>query len=223
LLALATNFVNYANATGLGANSEVTGSNQVQLGGPGTTAFAFGAVQNRSDLRDKADVRDTVLGLDFIAALRPVDFRWDYREDYRPPMPEAPAAGASDSEREDYETALRQWAEASALGKLATDGSRKRSRYHHGLIAQEVAEVIAETGIDFGGYQDHALAGGDDVRSLGYDEFIAPLIKAVQELAARNDALAERCEAIAAQSASLSTENAAIRTRLAALESPSSS
>ena len=35
---------------------------------------------------------------------------------------------------------------------------------------------------DFGGYQDQTVKGGDDVLSLGYIEFIAPLIKAVQEL-----------------------------------------
>jgi len=32
-------------------------------------------VQNRSDANDKADVRPTVLGLDFINSLRPVDFK----------------------------------------------------------------------------------------------------------------------------------------------------
>ncbi len=94
--------------------------------------------------------------------------------------------------------------EASRLGNLTHDGSKTRTRFHHGLIAQEVAEVIAQTGVDFGGYQDHAANGGDDVLALGYDEFIAPLIKAVQELAARNDELA--------------AENARVRERLSALE-----
>ena len=36
--------------------------------------------------------------------------------------------------------------------------------------------------MDFGGFQDHAVNGGQDVLSLGYMELIAPLIKAVQEL-----------------------------------------
>jgi hypothetical protein len=40
-------------------------------------------------------------------------------------------------------------------------------------------------GIDFGGYQDHAINGGVDVLSIGYAELIAPLVKAVQELSAR--------------------------------------
>ena len=46
------------------------------------TTYVYGTVQNRSDSRDKADVRDTVLGLDFINKLRPVDFKWDLREQY---------------------------------------------------------------------------------------------------------------------------------------------
>jgi hypothetical protein len=63
---------------------------------------------------------------------------------------------------------------------------------------------MAKTGIDFGGYQDHRVKGGDDVLSLGYEELIAPLIKAVQELAARNDELAARNEALAAEIAQIS-------------------
>lgn len=72
----------YSNSSCLGYNAQVTGSNQVQLGDSSTTTYAYGAVQNRSDARDKSDVRDTVLGLDFINALRPVDFRWSYREQH---------------------------------------------------------------------------------------------------------------------------------------------
>lgn len=51
------------------------------------------------------------------------------------------------------------------------------------MIAQELAEVIETTGRDFGGLQDHTVKGGDDVMTVGYDELIAPLIKAVQQLA----------------------------------------
>jgi hypothetical protein len=137
------------NSTCVGYNTAVTGNNQVQLGDVNTTTYVYGTVQNRSDMRDKADIRDTELGLDFINKLRPVDFKWNYRELYQDEV---------------------------------NDGSKKGSRYHHGLITQEVFEVIKETGKDFGGYQDHSLNGGSDVQSLGYDEFVAPLIKAVQEL-----------------------------------------
>lgn len=154
------------NCFGIGVNAQVTGSNQGQLGDSAVTTYAYGAVQNRSDARDKKDIRDTALGLDFINALRPVDFRWDYRDDYR------------------------QGAEP--LGEVVSDGSKKRARFHHGLIAQEVKAVCDTVGVDFGGYQDHKINGGDDVLSLGYEELIAPLIKAIQQLSAEVEALKAR-------------------------------
>ena len=136
------------NSTAIGYNATTTGQNQVQLGNSDTTTYVYGTVQNRSDARDKADVRDTTLGLDFIESVRPVDFRWDMREDYEDRTP---------------------------------DGTHKRARFHHGVIAQEVQALDA----GFGGVQDHSIDGGADVLTVGYDEFIAPLIKAVQELSAR--------------------------------------
>jgi trimeric autotransporter adhesin len=137
------------NCSGLGYQTAVTGSNQVQLGDSNTTTYAYGAVQARSDARDKADVSNTKLGLAFILSLRPVEFRWDYREDYP---------------------------------NRISDGSKKRSRLHQGLIAQEVQDVVDASGLDFAGLQHHQIAGGEDVYSIGYSELITPLIKALQEL-----------------------------------------
>ncbi|UXN31018.1 tail fiber domain-containing protein [Glutamicibacter sp. M10] len=140
------------NSTAIGASATISGDNQVQLGNSATTTYVYGTVQNRSDARDKADVRDTVLGLDFINQLRPVDYRWDMRDDYEGATP---------------------------------DGSKKRARYHHGLIAQELQQVIESTGNDFGGLQDHSINGGSDILTVGYDELIAPMIKAIQQVADR--------------------------------------
>ena len=156
--------VNLTNTTALGRSSNLTGSNQVQLGNSTTTTYTYGAVQNRSDVRDKDGVVDTSLGLSFITALRPVEYKWDYREDYRTD-PQTP------------------------LASVVKDGSKVRTRKHQGLIAQEVKAVMDTLGVDFGGYQDHSINGGDDVKSLGYEEFIPPLIKAIQELTARLEVL----------------------------------
>jgi len=168
--ALITNSA-YVNSTGLGANAAVAGSNQVQLGDSATRAYAYGALIDRSDLRDKADVKDTNLGLEFIKELRPVDFKWDMREDYRPSFDK-------NADPEIYK-----------LANITHDGSKKRNRYHHGLIAQEVKEVLDRNGIDFGGYQDYKIKGGDDVLGIGYTELIAPMIKAIQQLSAKVDSL----------------------------------
>jgi hypothetical protein len=161
----ASNNTNQTNCTYLGYDTRCSGDNQVQVGGSATTVYAYGAVQNRSDARDKTDIQDTTLGLDFINELHPVDFKWNYRESYDV---------VTFDENQDPK-----------LYKLPKDGSKKRNRYHHGLIAQEVKQTLDKLGIDFGGYQDHKINGGCDVLSLGYTELIAPLIKAVQELSAK--------------------------------------
>lgn len=169
-----------SNITGVGANTRCSASNQVQLGDAATTTYVYGTVQNRSDIRDKADVRDTLLGLAFINALRPVDYKWDMRDDYL-----TKEAYIIPAELDAEGNELTPERSETRLIALPRDGSKKRGRYHHGLIAQEVADLIVATGMDFGGYQDHSRSGGSDVKSIGYDEFIAPLIKAVQELSAR--------------------------------------
>jgi hypothetical protein len=175
----------FSNIGGLGFNAQVTASNQIQLGDSATTTYAYGAVQDRSDIRDKADVRDTELGLEFVNALRPVDFKWDMREDYRSEMPIAPSEDATEEEKSAYELAKAKWLEDVKLANITHDGTNKRSRFHHGLIAQEVKAVLDAKGIDFGGFQDHSINGGDDVLSIGYVELIAPMLKAIQELSAR--------------------------------------
>jgi hypothetical protein len=193
----------FNNTTALGANSAVSGSNQVQLGDNATATYAYGAIQNRSDQRDKADIRDTQLGLDFVLALRPVDYKWDMREDYKPARPDInkpelptdPAAEQTaeyNTALESYNSVMTAWQESVKMSNLIHDGSKIRTRYHHGLIAQEVKSVMDNKGIDFGGYQDHSVKGGEDVLSLGYSELIAPLIKAIQELNAKVDALAAK-------------------------------
>lgn len=170
-----------SNSIAIGHGTKVTGSNQCQLGNSDVTVYAYGSVQDRSDARDKTDIRDTVLGLDFILALRPIDFKWDYREDYIETIKQ-------DIESED-EYGLKTTRTVFETIKHKKDGSRKRKRYHSGLIAQEVKAVIDEKGIDFGGYQDHKINGGEDVLTLGYEEFIAPIVKSIQELNTRLEAL----------------------------------
>lgn len=161
------------NTIGIGADSRVSGDNQAQIGNSSTTTYVYGTVQNRSDVRDKTDIRATSLGLDFILALEPVDYRWDMRDDYI-----------------DWKLDEETGEEVSVVRER--DGSKARNRFHHGFIAQEVEKVIRESGVDFGGFQDHSVHGGCEVQSLGYDEFIAPMVKAIQELTARIKALEDK-------------------------------
>jgi len=66
-------------------------------------------------------------------------------------------------------------------------------RWHYGLIAQDVKIAVDNAGIeDFGGWVKDNLADPNSLESLRYQEFISPLIKAVQELSARVKALEEK-------------------------------
>src|SRR3546814_18307412 len=65
-----------------------------------------------------------------------------------------------------FESAMEQWRidieehrqlAKSFMAAPERSGSEKRARFHHGLIAQEVAA----SGYDFGGLQDHSIKGGD--------------------------------------------------------------
>lgn len=93
---------------------------------------------NTSDSREKKDIQDDIIGLDFINDLKPVSYKFK-------------------------------------TGK----------RTHYGLLAQDVEQVVKKYR-DFGGYIHDPEA---DMYGLRYSEFIAPMIKAIQELSAKVDQL----------------------------------
>jgi hypothetical protein len=179
---------NWTNATALGYNAQVANSDTMRLGNTSVTAVVS-QVGSWSDERDKTEIRDTVLGLDFVNSLRAVDYKWDYREDYKTERPSKLNENATEEEKEAHKIAMDEWLEASKLSNLVHDGTHTRTRYHHGLIAQEVQQVIETSGVDFGGFQDNSLNGGDDLMTVSYIELIAPMIKAIQELTARINVL----------------------------------
>ncbi len=146
-------------------------------------------IARSSDKRDTFQIKDTEFGLDFIKSLRPVDYILDVRNDYITEAPEYPTEPASEDQIKDYEKKYNEWVESRSLTPIVPNGENKRSRFHHGLIAQEVKSVLESKGIDFGGFQDRKIKGGEDVLGIVYEELIAPLIKAVQELSAKVEAL----------------------------------
>lgn len=67
------------------------------------------------------------------------------------------------------------------------------NRTHYGLIAQEVKSVLDASGVaDFGGWLISDVNDLEGTQALRYEEFISPLIKAVQELTARVKILEEQ-------------------------------
>jgi hypothetical protein len=167
---------NYTNSLAFGFDAQVTGANYGRIGDTSVDVYAK-SFNNTSDARDKADIQDTNLGLSFIMQLQPRMYRWDFRESYRSPKP------AADATKEEWDA----WREANKLSNLTHDGTHKRNRFHQGLIAQEVKTVLDNMGVDFGGFRDAEVNGGDAQMGLEYIQFIAPLIKAIQELKAEFD------------------------------------
>ena len=71
-----------------------------------------------------------------------------------------------------------------AEGKLIP---RAGLRTHYGLIAQEVKETLDEFNVgDFGGWVLTDLNNPESPQGLSYSQFISPMIKAIQELTAKN-------------------------------------
>lgn len=157
-------YVNGAARCAIGTNgSFLPGvNNSMSIGGANPYLWAAiyaanGTIQT-SDAREKTDIADTDLGLDFVLALRPVKFRWIVGGNVVTP--------------------------AEIPGGEPTVTAVPGARTHYGLLAQEVKTVLGER--DFGGWVEDAETGQ---QALRYDQFINPLIKAIQELEARVAAL----------------------------------
>ena len=192
----------FNNTIGVGVATDVTGDNQAQIGNSNVTVYCYGAVQNRSDKRDKTDIQDTNLGLNFLMKLRPREYRWDYREDYI--NHEAKERELEDIENleiteKEKEKKREEILKKYSLENVIKDGKQKGWRLHQGFIAQEVFETMRELGVDFGGYQDHSINGGKDVLSLGYEEFIPILVKGLQEQQEEIKELKSRIEKLEAK------------------------
>lgn len=163
------------NTTTLGNDARVSGDNQLQLGNSTVTPYAYAAVQIRSDERDKTELRNTDLGIEFINGLRPVRGKWNMRDDYY-------------VEQED---GTYIFDEQSYLSK-----TKMRVREHDWFIAQEVEQLCNKLGVDFAGLHNAKVNGGCDVYSLGYTDFIPPMTKAIQQCWSRMDELEARLSAL---------------------------
>ena len=115
-----------------------------------------------ADERDKAEISDFTHGLSWIKKMRPVTYKWDNRSDYL-------------GEDEHDITAVTK------------DGSKKKSKIHIGLVAQEVLEI--EKADNFATTSDNELvvSSNADRTTIGiqYDRVVPILINAIKELETR--------------------------------------
>ena len=142
-----------------------TASNYVCIGDNSiTNAYIKVAWTTGSDERDKAEITDFTHGLSWINKMRPVTYKWDMRSDYLD----------EDDEEQD-------------ITKVTRDGSKKNSKIHIGLIAQEVLEI--EKADNFATTTDNELlvSSNADRTAIGlqYERVVPVLINAIKELEAR--------------------------------------
>lgn len=124
-----------------------------------------------SDVRLKTDVTNSPLGLAFIESLRPVSYRWIVGKQ----------EVATDSEGKSI--IIGETAEGKPIFQM---NEIPGVRLHYGFIAQEVKQAVDASGVaDFAGWVKDDLSDPDSTESLSYEQFIAPMAKAIQELSAR--------------------------------------
>jgi hypothetical protein len=155
-----------------------------------TEIWAVTGTIQTSDARLKTAIADTPLGLDFINRLRPVSYRWRAASNIvERVVIEVGEEDIDTGETDEDGNPVPHKGPVTSETDIVT-GQREGKRTHHGLIAQEVKAALDAMGCgDFAGYIKTDLDDTDSEEGLRYDQFIAPLIKAVQELSAKVEAL----------------------------------
>jgi hypothetical protein len=151
-----------------GANSSFT------FGNGGTDSrISVGAtsITAPSDERYKEEITTSTAGLSFINDLRPVTFKWKKEKD----IPTDHRSYVKDSDKRVME---------------------KGEKINHGFIAQEVKAVIDNHSEIKDGFDMWQADPNDGRQRLAPSELIPMLVKAVQELSAKNDALEARIKTL---------------------------
>jgi hypothetical protein len=167
------------NSTAIGAMAQVTTSNQVVIGGTGVTQIG-GPVgwSVVSDGRFKNITKADVKGLDFITRLSPVMYTFDTQK---------------------YDEFLMQNMSLSMKNEIMSkkDYSESKAILRSGFVAQDVVKAAKEVGYDFNGV--HHPVNENDNYSIDYSLLTVPLVKAVQELNAKNQDLQKQVDTLKAE------------------------
>jgi len=165
------NLLSGTNNTLLGFNAQAsttTASNEFVLGNSSVSVLRcqVSTISGLSDARDKYDIEDLPLGLDFINSLKARRFKWDKRDAY------------FDRVRDEDGRAIEV--------AVPKDGSRKSDEWNEGFIAQEVDEAATASGAD---WMRIVHKANPERLEMAPGKLIPVLVKAIQELTARLEAL----------------------------------
>ena len=132
-----------------------------------------------SDKRDKTDVSNLTLGLEFINKLTPVTYKWDKRSKY---IDKDEDFGDIDKERVEVD-----------LNTIVPDGTHKEDWLDIGFLAQDVETIENSYGHKISDNTNLTFSISSDGKQYGtqYTKFIPILTKAVQELSAKIDTMQE--------------------------------
>ncbi|HEY6978756.1 MAG TPA: tail fiber domain-containing protein [Chitinophagaceae bacterium] len=171
------------NATAIGSGAIVNASNKVVIGNTSVTSIGgYAPWSNFSDGRYKRNIKEDVPGLEFIKKLKPVTYTIDVRSlefklhehQKKVKSPNSTLSNLQD----DYATDATEPATAE-----------KSKIIYTGFVAQDVEKAAQSINYNFSGV-DKPKDDNESFYALRYSDFVAPLVKAVQELSAQNDKLA---------------------------------
>jgi hypothetical protein len=166
--------------TGSPGGNITNGSNEAAIGDENIASISTQvSLTVTSDERDKTDFKDLDLGLDFVNALKPVTYVWDKRTNY------------ADKTKEN-------WRDTLDLDTITSDGSKKDDDLQVGFKAQDVIALEDAAGYKLSDKTNLTASMTSDGKQYGlmYERFIPMLVKAVQELSAKNDALEARIKTL---------------------------
>jgi hypothetical protein len=173
------------NTTCVGIDATAVGPNMVRLGNVYVNSIGgYADWTHIADGRFKENVKEDVPGLSFITQLHPVTYRLN-REKIN----------------EFTGVTGRQEKLRKKDPEMKFQTGDKYSQISTGFIAQEVEAAAKKIGFDFSGVD--APKNEKDYYGLRYAEFVVPLVKAVQELNAINEAQRITNEQLKAQNAKL--------------------
>ncbi|HEY2726342.1 MAG TPA: tail fiber domain-containing protein, partial [Parafilimonas sp.] len=162
----------FSNSTAIGNSALITASNQVRIGNSSVTSIGgYVTWSNISDGRVKKNIKQNVPGLAFINKLQPITYNLDL-----------------DAANKIVQPAALKDKNGKIIQPSADDIAAKQAKekiVYTGFIAQDVDKAAKDLNYDFSGVD--AAKNNKDLYGLRYAEFVVPLVKAVQELSAKND------------------------------------